>query len=347
MSECLLQAIDLTIGYPARKWGAQAGRVVLEGVNAQLRAGELVCLAGPNGAGKSTLLRALCGLQPPLAGRVMLLGRDTRSLSARAIARHLSLVLTERVDVGNLTVFDLVLLGRYPFTNWLGQVTPRDELTAWESLGAVGIEHLARRSVLELSDGERQKALLARALAQQPRILILDEPTAFLDLPHRIQMMHLLRRLARADPPRAVALSTHDLDLALRVADVIWLLPAGGPLQIGAPEDLVLSGAFDAAFSRHDIRFDPAVGVFQQDAPRPLRAGVIGHGLQAVWTQRALERLGFEVRPDAPIQVELLHKHGRTRWRLSMGNCQTDHDSIYDLSKQLDQLLNDHVIDYS
>lgn len=344
MSECLLQAIDLTVGYPLRKRGAPAARVILERVNAELRPGELVCLAGPNGAGKSTLLCALCGLQAPLGGRVLLLGQDLRRLSAGAIARHLSLVLTERVDVGNLTVFDLALLGRHPFTNWLGQAAPEDESIAWESLRAVGIEHLAQRSLRELSDGERQKALLARALAQQPRILLLDEPTAFLDLPHRIQMLHLLRRLAQAAPRRAVALSTHDLDLALRVADVIWLLPGDGLLHIGAPEDLVLSGVFDSAFSRHDVRFEPAAGVFQQQTPRLLRASVIGHGLRAVWTQRALERLGFDVRADAPIQVELLHKHGQTRWRLSASHHQSEHDSIYDLCKQLDQLFDLHVL---
>jgi len=337
MSECLLQAIDLSIGYAARRRGKT--RVVAEGINIELRAGELVCLAGPNGAGKSTLLRTLCGLQPHLAGQVRLCGRDLRQMSARDIAQRLSLVLTDKIDACNLTVFDLALLGRHPFTNWLGRITPRDARAAWQALQAVGVIHLAQRLVREISDGERQKAMLARALAQEPRILALDEPTAFLDLPHRIQMLHMLRSLARAAPPRAVLLSTHDLDLALRVADVIWLLPPGGPLQAGAPEDLVLSGAFDAAFARQHIHFDRASGVFRQPRSDGPGATVIGHGLHAIWTQRALERLGFTIRPDAPVQVALWHKHGRTRWQLRVNGQQTEHDTIYDLSQHLNRTL--------
>ena len=344
MSACLLQAIDLSIGYPMRRRGRHSARVVAQHIHATLQTGELVCLAGPNGAGKSTLLRTLCGLQPPLAGQVLMQGRDIRAFSPRALAQTLSLVLTDRVDAGNLSVFDLVLLGRHPFTNWLGHVTARDERAAWQALEAVGITHLAQRPLREISDGERQKTMLARALAQEPRILILDEPTAFLDLPHRIQMLELLRKLAHDSPPHTVALSTHDLDLALRVADVIWLLPAGGPLQTGAPEDLALSGALDVTFGRDNIHFDRESGAFRQHAQPVASATVIGQGIYALWTQRALERLGFTIQRNAPVQVALLHKHHQVRWRLCADRHQVECASIYELSQAVKHLLQINAI---
>jgi iron complex transport system ATP-binding protein len=221
---------------------------LIEGVSVALRPGELVCLLGPNGAGKSTLIRTLCGMQAPLAGRVLLGGEPLEKLSAREVARRMSLVLTERVAVGLMPVATLVALGRHPYTRWGGRLRPEDREAVWRAMADAGIEAMACRPVCELSDGERQKVMIARALAQEPQVMILDEATAFLDLPRRVELMHLLRRLTRSRR-RAILLSTHDLELALRCADRLWLLPLGGPLQDGAPEDLVLSGAFGSALS--------------------------------------------------------------------------------------------------
>ncbi|PMP84292.1 MAG: ABC transporter ATP-binding protein, partial [Roseiflexus castenholzii] len=252
MSATVLATEDLSIGYAPRRapW-----RVIADNLNLALHAGEVVCLLGPNGVGKSTLLRTLVGMQPPLSGRVLLDGADIAALSPREIARRLSIVLTERIEVGQLTAYALVALGRHPHTDWTGRLTPHDEDVVRRALEAVDAVNLAARLVHELSDGERQRVMVARALAQEPLVMALDEPTAFLDLPRRVEMMRLLRRLAH-EMNRAILLSTHDLDLALRTADTLWLLAPGGVIHVGAPEDLVLNGAFEATFANEGMTFD-------------------------------------------------------------------------------------------
>lgn len=264
-SDEVLRADDLTIGY---RHAGRADGVVAAHLNLSLQRGELVCLLGPNGAGKSTLMRTLAGLQPPLGGKVWLDGDEPSALPARELARRLSIVLTERVDVGNLSAQELVALGRHPYTDWWGNLTAHDaEVVRW-AIRAVGAVSLADRPVQELSDGERQKIMVARALAQEPLLIMLDEPTAFLDLPRRVELMGLLRSLAR-QTGRAILLSTHDLDLALRSADRLWLLSVEGKMATGAPEDLVLSGAFQETFASEGVAFDQYSGSFRI-AVRPL-----------------------------------------------------------------------------
>ncbi|HBL25840.1 MAG TPA: ABC transporter ATP-binding protein, partial [Acidobacteria bacterium] len=193
------------------------------------------------------LLRTLAGMQPPLAGRVVVAGEDLRELGPRRLARHLAVVLTDRIVVEALTATALVELGRYPYTGWSGRLAAADHAIVQRSLAAVGAQDLAGRSVAELSDGERQKVMIARALAQEPEVLLLDEVTAFLDLPHRVEVLRILRRLAH-DEGKAVLLSTHDLELALRNADRLWLLPKGGPLVAGGAGELIESGVFERTF---------------------------------------------------------------------------------------------------
>ena len=325
----MLQACDLGIGYAPRR-GPRV-EVALH-LDAHLVAGELVCLLGPNGAGKSTLMRTLAGLQKPLAGAVVLKGRDLHGLTESARARRLGLVLTERVEVGNLSAYALVALGRYPHTGWAGRLSAADEAVVRWAMDAVGARHLAGRSVGELSDGERQKVMIARALAQEPAVLLLDEPTAFLDLPRRVEVLQVLRRLA-SDRDRAVLLSTHDLDLALRCADRLWLLPPNGPLQIGAPEDLVLSGAFQRTFA--DVEFDPALGSFHLAREPEGEVGLVGDGLHARWTARALERAGFRVAKDAPTCVELIHAGDATAWQLHTASGDRVCTTLYEVVKCL------------
>jgi len=285
----LLTAEDLTVGYLANR---KTPRPVAGPLALALWPGELVCLLGPNGAGKSTLLRTLAGLQPPLSGRLDLAGVALARLSAAERARQLSIVLTDRVDAGNLTVWELVSLGRHPHTGWLGALSAGDEAQVRAALAATDTTGLARRPVGELSDGERQKVLLARAVAQDTPVVLLDEPTAHLDLPNRVALMRLLHRLAR-QTGKAILLSTHELDLALQAADRVWLLPADGVLRTGTPEDLVLSGAFAAAFAREGLAFDPATGTFALHAPAGPAVQLLGDGAAAFWTRRALEREGF------------------------------------------------------
>jgi iron complex transport system ATP-binding protein len=315
MSTTVLATEALSIGYAPRR-GPR--RVIAEDLNLALRAGEVVCLLGPNGVGKSTLLRTLVGMQPPLAGRVFLDGADLATLNAREIARRLSVVLTERIEVGQLTAYALVALGRHPYTDWTGRLTPRDEEVVRWALEAVNAVNLAARLVHELSDGERQRVMVARALAQEPLVMILDEPTAFLDLPRRVEMMRLLRRLAR-ETNRALLLSTHDLDLALRSADALWLLAPGGAMHIGAPEDLVLGGAFQVTFAGEGITFDRHQGHFHVHPPAYRRVALVGDGLVGAWTVRALERAGcLVVGGDEPAlaRVVISGSEAAPRWNV-------------------------------
>ncbi|MFJ1733655.1 ABC transporter ATP-binding protein [Streptomyces sp. NPDC088254] len=252
----------LAVGYRTRSpRGRTAGRSVLSGLDLQARAGELTVLLGPNGAGKSTLLRTLCGLLPPLDGRIRIGGCDLAQTSPTALARRLAVVLTDRVDPGLLSVRELAGLGRHPHTGFTGRLTAADDAVVEWSLEAVGAGHLAERPAAELSDGERQRVLTARALAQEPDVVLLDEPTAFLDVPSRVGLTVLLRDLAR-NKGLTVVVSTHDLELALRVADAVWLVDRESRVHSGAPEDVIRSGAVAGAFDADHLAFDPVSGTF-------------------------------------------------------------------------------------
>ena len=238
----------------------------------ELEAGELVCLLGPNGSGKSTLLRTIAGMQRPLAGSVELLGHDVRTRTPEWLARHLSIVLTEPIDAGALTARELVGLGRYPFTDWLGRLTAVDRERIDAAIAAVGAEAIADRRVRSLSDGERQRVLIARALAQEPKLVILDEPTAYLDLPRRIETLGLLRRLVRENGV-SVLLSTHHLDLALSHADRVWLLPLGR-----AARDRRAGGRRVVGRARAHLRVGPPGVRSRRRIVRPARGAGAGRG---------------------------------------------------------------------
>jgi iron complex transport system ATP-binding protein len=324
----------LSIGYkPSRK----ETKVVAVNLNATLRAGELVCLLGPNGAGKSTLMRTMAGMQKPLDGAVELGGVNIHELPARELAKQLSVVLTERISIGAMTAYSLVALGRYPHTNWAGTLNDKDhEIIQW-ALQTTGASEFTNRNIGELSDGERQRVMVARALAQEPQLMILDEITAFLDLPRRVEIMQMLRELARTTN-RAILLSTHDLDLALRSADVIWLLPKGGALQVGAPEELVLNGAFAKAFAGEGVEFDSQLGAFRIAQSNQRDIVVTGEGESALWTKRALERQGFRVvtqeTPDADSVNVLPNGAG---WQLTTSQTKTHCASLTELLACLKQ----------
>jgi iron complex transport system ATP-binding protein len=329
----LLKAQGLVIGY---KLGRQGLKRIAGPLDLALQAGELVCLLGPNGAGKSTLMRTLAGLQPALAGQVQIDQTDTQRLTAVELARKLSIVLTDRVEGGNLTVRELVALGRYPHTSWLGNLTAQDEAMVQEALASTNTMQFAARRVATLSDGERQKVMLARALAQDTPVIVLDEPTAHLDLPNRVQMMRLLHQLAR-QTQKAILLSTHELDLALQAADRVWLLHGQGQLHTGVPEDLVLSGAFEAAFAREGLAFDQATGSFTIHEPRGRAVQLEGSGPLAFWTRRALQREGFTLTTEPPtlLRVELREQASPGHWVSHVAGQAQSHNSMADLLAHL------------
>jgi iron complex transport system ATP-binding protein len=334
MSDAILTTRNLTIGY---KTSRKTFRNVASNISVSLQTGELVCLLGPNGAGKSTLLRTLGGMQLPVQGEVQLLGENVYKLPPQALAKRLSLVLTEKIDVGLLSAYTFVSLGRYPYTDWWGKLTPQDEAIVTWAIKSVDAIHLAHRHINELSDGERQKIAIARALAQSPVVMLLDEPTAFLDLPRRVEIMQLLRQIAWQDR-QAILLSTHDLNLALRLADKVWLLGSNGNLHVGAPEDLVLSGAFAETFRSEGVEFDIVSGDFHLNSPVRGEVHLVGEGVEALWTKRALQRAGFDIQADskAPICVEVISTEEQVVWKLINNN----EISLYFDIQTIIQLLN-------
>lgn len=242
---------NLTIGYNTKK----NRKVVASGITASLQSSRMTCLIGPNGVGKSTLLRTLSAFQPPLEGKVFIHGKDIATLTQKQLAKLIGVVLTVRPDVQNLTVADLVGLGRSPYTGFWGTLGEEDEKVVDEAINMVGIGQLAKRMIQNLSDGERQKVMIAKALAQQTPVIFLDEPTAFLDYPSKVEMMQMLHHLSRS-AEKTIFLSTHDLELALQVADTVWLMMDDNTIHIGSPRQLADNGTLGAFIERKGIVFD-------------------------------------------------------------------------------------------
>ena len=235
---------NLTIGYDHH--------VVQRDLKFELHPGEMVCMLGPNGCGKSTLLRTLAGLQPALSGTF-----TTSTLNSQlSTLPHIALVLTERLSLDNTTVHDVVAMGRYPYTSFLGGLSTTDEQIIEQSLADVGLSNTAQTFFNDHSDGEKQRTLIAKALAQETPIVLLDEPTAHLDLPNRIRVLQLLRRVAR-EQNKTILISTHELDLAIKLSDRIMLMTPQQGIQLDTPTNLREQDAFTAAFGM-DI-FNPCL----------------------------------------------------------------------------------------
>lgn len=284
----------LSIGY-VLKGGKR--KVIHESLDLRLLPGEVTCLLGLNGAGKSTLLRTLCGFQPPLSGEIEWMGRPLSAYSQSDFSLTVGVVLTEKTNAGGITVYELVSLGRHPYTGFFGRLKEQDRRIVQQALESAGIAHKARSYVSELSDGERQKAMIAKALAQQCPVILLDEPTAFLDVTSRIETMVLLHKLA-VEQNKAILLSTHDLDLAIQMGDRLWLQEKGRPMACGTPEDLIMSGAFESFFEKEGIVFDASTGKLNTVAPTA-PVGVEGDFQVAYWVGNALVRNGFRPSPTA------------------------------------------------
>lgn len=227
-----IQLKDLSIGYKLHNGKT---KTIASHINASVESGMLTCLIGRNGTGKSTLLRTMTGFIPPLEGQVILEGRDLSILSATERARIISIVLTERPETDNITVNELVGMGRLPYTNFWGTLQEEDRQIVDDAMQMIGIYELRNRKIGTLSDGEKQKAMIGKAIAQQTPVIILDEPTAFLDYPSKQETMLLLHQLAQ-ELNKTIFLSTHDLNIAYQVADKIWCMGNDNGLRIGDEE---------------------------------------------------------------------------------------------------------------
>lgn len=247
----LIELRNLTTGYHTKHGDA----VIADCLNASLQTGTLTCLLGPNGAGKSTLLRTLSAFLPPLHGEVLVQGKSIGSYTPQQLSQLIGMVLTDRIDVQGMTVREMVAMGRSPYTGFWGSLSTQDNEIVNDAIRLTGITAFAERQVSTLSDGERQKVMLAKALAQQTPLILLDEPTAFLDFPSKVEAMLLLKQLAHQEN-RAIFLSTHDLDLALQTADQLWLINKGMPLCIGTPRELADNGDLPRFFQGSHIQFD-------------------------------------------------------------------------------------------
>lgn len=331
----LLETLGLEIGYPGRP-------PLFRGLGLQLQRGELAAVIGPNGCGKSTLLRTLSGLQTPLGGRVLLCGNDLEELSVQQRALHLGLVLSRNPDTEFLDVESLVLLGRYPHRPFWSGLTPTDRKVADEALASMEATHLKGRYVQQLSDGEKQRVLMARALTQDPQILMLDEPTSFLDLPHKIDCFRLLRRWAH-DRGRAVLLSTHDLDLAIQCVDTLWLMDAKNGFVRGVPEVLMMDGSLPRAFEHPGVRLNVETGRFEMRDGGEKSIALEGVGVECTWTARALVRLGYRLEAavaDRP-KVILQSHEGGCVWRYESSGLSREYSCLGDLLAHLKNLSAD------
>lgn len=249
---------NLVTGYRTKE-----GSVAISGpLVAALRQGELTCLLGPNGAGKSTLLKTLSGALPALSGAVRIDGRSLEDYTPQALSKTVGVVLTEKLSLGNMKVEQLVAMGRSPYTGFWGRLSDDDRTIVEDAVRLVGIGPLCGRTVASLSDGERQKVMIAKALAQETPVIFLDEPTAFLDFPSKVEIMRLLRSLSRLRQT-TVFISTHDLEIALQIADRAWLLDRQHGLKTGTPRELAANGSLGAYFDREGVCYDPATGYFR------------------------------------------------------------------------------------
>ena len=286
----ILSAQQLCIGY---KTGHGHVKQVHGDLSFSLRKGELTCLLGANGSGKSTLLRTLSASQPSLSGKILLNGNELSAMSAREISRQIGVVLTDKTQTGGLTVYELVALGRQPHTGFFGKLDRQDRQVVDEAIEAVGISHKAHSYMAQLSDGEKQKAMIAKVLAQECPLVILDEPTAFLDVVSRIEIMTFLHQLA-VEQNKSILLSTHDIEQSLVLSDKLWLLSKETGLQCGVTEDMILNHRMDTLFSHSNIRFDYDHGIYyptvngKQEITVEATDETLLH-----WTINALNRHGY------------------------------------------------------
>jgi iron complex transport system ATP-binding protein len=331
----ILSFESLQIGFSS----GQTNTVLLPPLSADAYSGELIAIIGQNGIGKSTLLRTLAGLQEPIGGDIFINGKDISDYSRLELAQKMGFVSTEPVKITNMTVNDLVSLGRFPYTDWFGKLTSADNDIISDSIQKVGLINFASRFITELSDGERQRAIIARALAQDTDLILMDEPTAFLDVKSKYDVIHLLHDLSRKRG-KTIIYSTHDLNIALNESDKIWVILKNEFLE-GAPEDLVISGGFDQLFSDSIVKFNKIDGSFSFRNDINGKIKIIGEGIERIWTEKAINRAGYSLSDsDSEYVIEIQSTGKRIRWILTTPDRKEEFNSIYDLVIRISELRN-------
>ena len=319
---------DVELGYVKDK-------PLLPKFSVDAHSGELIALIGRNGIGKSTLLRSIMGLQMPMLGSIYVDGVPVSKLCRKQKSKAVSFVPAESVRVVNLHVRDFVAIARFPYLGWTRTLS----VTDWEkvnyALTLVNISHLAHRDIATISDGELQRAMVAFALAQDTRIIILDEPTAFLDLPNKFEMVSLLSDLAHSNG-KTIIYSTHDLQGAINEADTIWMMLNDGFFS-GAPEDLALHGKFEKFLTDSEVLFDMESGLFRNRHRVSKTIAFEGEGAMAIWTTKMLERIGFKVGSNGDgLKVACMQQGGSTEWVLAKnGSLLLKTHTLYKLAQKL------------
>lgn len=305
MIKSYLASRNLSIGYKARKGSAK--KILYSNLNFELYSGELTCLLGANGTGKSTLLKTVNSSLAPLSGDVLLFGKSIRTYSENELSRNIGLVLTEKINAGGLLVKEIVGLGRYPYTGFWGKNSQHDDNIIQESMVAVGISHKSDSYISELSDGERQKAMIAKALAQECPIILLDEPTAFLDATSRIEIMSLLQRLAK-EQKKAILMSTHDIELASSMADRLWLLSDEIGMKCGITEDIILSNDINTYLGQDNIQFDTDLGSFVSLKEYTRFIKVTTENRTLKWVKNILNRHNYAIASNNTPQSQIIYE---------------------------------------
>jgi len=325
-----IEATNLQIGYRTFKKSALK---VCTNLFFDASNGELIALIGSNGIGKSTLLRTISRLQPPLSGNLLINGFSFYEIKRIEYASILSFVSTEQIRIPDLSVYDLVALGRYPYTDWFGSLTLDDKSIIEESIRLVSMNSLQLKSVNELSDGERQRAMVARAIAQDTPIIVLDEPTAYLDVPNKFEIVKLLKDLS-SKKNKTIIFSTHDLNIAISESDKIWLMSFNNIIE-GAPEDLILSNSFDSLFEKK-VQFDWETASFKQNKIFTRTVNLKGpvNNLYNL-TKRALERIGIAINIKANLQVEIINEENNYSFSVVHSNFEKRCKNIYELCTYL------------
>jgi iron complex transport system ATP-binding protein len=338
INDIVIKTNNLSVGYQIKNGFSE----ILNSINLTCYQSELIALIGENGSGKSTLLKTFARLSSFRSGNILFRNNneliDIQYLNKKDFAKKLSFVSTEIIKVENLTVYDVVALGRFPYTNWFGALSESDSRIINHSIDLVGLGNFKNKNINEISDGERQKVMIARTLAQDTEIIILDEPTAFLDLPNRYELISLLSNLSR-EKKKTIIFSTHDLNLAIKEVDKIWLI-SNGNIYENAPEDLIISGKIDSVFKNDKIKLDRNSGEFILEKKYNDKIQLTGEGIYYNWTVKALNRIGYEVSGNEEINKTIIIKvNDQVSWSFKYNQDIKSFYSIYDLVYELRHII--------